>query len=77
MGGTNSRQNYEFQIERKVLKERSFMNYKRAYFANVIKSDRWVYVIGGRGDPMLTNFDQFVKSQYTMESFDIDTNRWI
>lgn len=44
-------------IDRKVLKERNFMNYKRAYFANVIKSDRWIYVIGGRGDPMQTNFD--------------------
>mmetsp|Transcript_16106 Transcript_16106/g.15504 ORF Transcript_16106/g.15504 Transcript_16106/m.15504 type:complete len:81 (+) Transcript_16106:336-578(+) len=57
IGGTNSRQNYEFIYDRKVLKERSFMNCKRAYFSSAIKQDKFIYIIGGRGDPSFTNLE--------------------
>ena len=39
-GGNNSRQNYEFLLERKVFKERAQMVHKRAYFAHAIRNDK-------------------------------------
>ena len=54
IGGNNSKQNFEYLLERRVFKERSCMNHKRAYFAHAIRSDRFIYVIGGRGDSSLT-----------------------
>jgi hypothetical protein len=62
VGGTNSRQNWEFQIERKTLRARASMNLKRAYFAYCVKEDRAFYVIGGRGDLNATSYYNFVKS---------------
>ena len=38
------------------------MTYKRAYYAHAIKDDRFIYVIGGRGDSNLVEFNEFVKS---------------
>eukprot|EP00347_Sterkiella_histriomuscorum_P007939 403346987 len=76
IGGNNSRQNYEFILERKVFKERAQMKHKRAYYAHSIKNDKYIYVIGGRGDSELTQFSQFTYSQFTMERFDIEENKW-
>lgn len=54
IGGNNSKQNYEYLLERRVFKERAYMSSKRAYFAHAIKNDRYIYAIGGRGDSGLT-----------------------
>jgi hypothetical protein len=51
------------------------MQSKRAYFANTIKNDRFIYIIGGRGDSNLLVLEEFVRSQYTLERYDIDTNK--
>ena len=62
MGGTNSRQNYEYILKKNVLKERKFMHTCRAYFADVQRSDRYIYAIGGRGNQALVEFEQFKRS---------------
>lgn len=53
MGGTDSSQNYEYVLKRNVLKERKFMHTCRAYFADCLRSDRYIYAIGGRGNQAL------------------------
>jgi len=40
IGGTNSRQNYEYILDRRIFKERVQMVHKRAYFAHVTKNDK-------------------------------------
>lgn len=35
------------------------MLHKRAYFANATRSDRYIYVIGGRGDSNVTKLNVF------------------
>ena len=59
IGGSNSKQCYEYLLPRKLLKERQFMLHKRSYFANATRSDRYLYVIGGRGDSNLTKLTEF------------------
>ncbi|CDW88120.1 kelch motif family protein [Stylonychia lemnae] len=53
------------------------MIHQRAYFAHAIKNDKQIYVIGGRGDSSNTQYNKFVYSQYTMERFDIQDNKWL
>ena len=53
------------------------MLHKRAYFAHAIRNDRYIYVIGGRGDSAMTKFSNFTYSQSTMERYDNETNRWV
>ena len=62
IGGSNSRQNWEFQIERKTFRSRAYMNLKRAYFAYCVKDDKEVYVIGGRGDLNASSCYNFINS---------------
>jgi len=38
------------------------MRSKRAYFSSVVKSDKFIYAIGGRGDASITNLPGFVAS---------------
>ena len=59
MGGSNSRQNYEYILKKNVLKERKSMSVCRAYFADAIRNERYVYAIGGRGNQSLVEFEQF------------------
>mmetsp|Transcript_5568 Transcript_5568/g.9556 ORF Transcript_5568/g.9556 Transcript_5568/m.9556 type:complete len:320 (-) Transcript_5568:157-1116(-) len=77
MGGTNSAQNYEFVLQKKGVKPRKFMHTCRAYFADAQRSDRYIYAIGGRGNQALVEFEQFKKSQRTMERYDIERDRWL
>lgn len=49
----------------------------RAYFADAQRNDRFIYVIGGRGNQDLVEFEQFKLSQRTMERYDIDRDRWL
>ncbi len=53
------------------------MHTYRAYFADVQRNDRFIYAIGGRGNKLHVEFEQFKKSQRTMERYDIDRDRWI
>lgn len=62
IGGTNSRQNWEFNLERKAFRPRAQMIFKRAYFSFCVKQDQFVYAIGGRGDTQSPSFYSFVRS---------------
>lgn len=77
IGGANSNQNYEYILKRNVLKERKFMHTCRAYFADAIREDRYIYAIGGRGNQNLVEFEQFKRSQRTIERYDIEKDRWL
>ena len=77
MGGANSNQNYEYVLRRNVLKERKFMNMSRAYFADAQRNDRFIYAIGGRGNQNLVEYEQFKRSQRTVERYDIERDRWL
>ena len=59
MGGNNSKQNYEYVLQKNCLKSRKFMHTCRAYFADAQRNDRYIYVIGGRGNQDLIEFEQF------------------
>jgi hypothetical protein len=50
IGGNNSRQVWEYQLDRKKFRSRANMVLKRAYFAHAVKDERDIYVVGGRGD---------------------------
>jgi hypothetical protein len=76
IGGTNSKQNWEFMLDRKLFRPRQSMILKRAYYAHCLKQDKFIYIIGGRGDSQGTSFYQFVKSQFTVERYSIDENKW-
>ena len=76
IGGTNSRQNWEFTLPRKTFRARAYMFLKRAYFAHCIKQDKFAYIIGGRGDLNAKSYYNFIKSQCTMERYDIEKNKW-
>ena len=52
------------------------MHLKRAYYAHCIKEDRFIYIIGGRGDTCATSQHQFVKSQSTVERYCMKENKW-
>ena len=52
------------------------MNLKRSYYAHCVKEDRLIYIIGGRGDTNATSQHQFVKSQSTVERYDMRENKW-
>ena len=52
------------------------MHLKRAYYAHCVKDDRFIYIIGGRGDTNATSQHQFVKSQSTVERYCIKDNKW-
>jgi hypothetical protein len=69
IGGANSKQTWEFILERKKFRARASMLLKRAYFAYTIKEDREIYVIGGRGDLNAQNYYHFIRSQCTMECY--------
>lgn len=77
MGGANSCQNYEYILKKNVLKERKFMHTCRAYFADAQRDDRYIYAIGGRGNQNLVEFEQFKRSQRTLERYDIEKDRWL
>lgn len=77
IGGANSNQNYEYVLKRNVLKERKFMNMSRAYFADAQRNDRFIYAIGGRGNQNLVEYEQFKRSQRTVERYDIERDRWL
>jgi hypothetical protein len=49
----------------------------RAYFADAQRNDRYIYAIGGRGNQALVEFEQFKRSQRTMERYDVDRDRWL
>lgn len=49
----------------------------RAYFADALRSERYIYAIGGRGSQNLTEFEQFKLSQRTVERYDIERDRWL
>ena len=77
MGGANSNQNYEYILKRNVLKERKFMHTCRSYFADAQRNDRFIYAIGGRGNQNLVEYEQFKRSQRTVERYDIERDRWL
>lgn len=54
-----------------MFRARSSMLLKRAYFANVIKEDREIFVVGGRGDLNAPNYYHFIRSQSTIERYQI------
>jgi hypothetical protein len=56
IGGTNSKQNWEFMLDRKTFRPRSSMYLKRAYYAYCLKQDKFVYIIGGRGDSTASSY---------------------
>ena len=72
VGGSNSRQNWEFNLERRTFRPRAQLHLKRAYYAHCVKEDRLIYIIGGRGDTNATSQHQFVKSQSTVERYDMN-----
>jgi N-acetylneuraminic acid mutarotase len=76
IGGTNSKQNWEFQLERKTFRARASMLLKRAYFAFAVKEDKEIYVVGGRGDLQAQNYYHFIRSQCTMECYNTLANNW-
>ena len=49
---------------------------KRAYFAYCVKDDKDVFAIGGRGDLNAKNYFSFIRSQSTMERYQINSNQW-
>jgi hypothetical protein len=57
VGGASSNQCYEYKLKGHVLKERKFMNTCRAYFADALRSDRFIYAIGGRGNQDLVEYE--------------------
>lgn len=69
IGGTNSKQTWEFQLERKMFRARASMLLRRAYFAYSLKDDKEIYVVGGRGDLNAQNYYHFIRSQCTIERY--------
>lgn len=68
---------YEYKLKKHVLKERKSMNTCRAYFADALRSDRFIYAIGGRGNQDLVEYEMFKKSQRTVERYDIEKDKWL
>ena len=59
-----------------MFRARASMNLKRAYFAYCVKDDKWIYIIGGRGDLGASSYFSFVQSQVTLERYSIVSNKW-